>query len=108
MGICEKHKKTRCSMLCPVCLIEDRGYLQAKLKKQAGEIRRLKKLLRRHKESMEPFPIVSDLRSMTQLLRQKHSEKETKVIKQLYKRRKEKFGKLYRDTEQACKARSEE
>ncbi len=65
------------------------------------EIEGLKGLLRRHKKSMEPFPVVSDLRSMTQKLREKHDETEIKAINASYKKYKEKFRRLYRDTVKA-------
>ena len=32
MGICEKHKKTKCPMPCPICLIEERDQLRAETK----------------------------------------------------------------------------
>ena len=61
------------------------------------ENRTLKDLLQRCKETFEPFPIVSDLRSMTKTLREKHDETETKAIKAMFKKAEAKNRKLYQD-----------
>ena len=68
-----------------------------------AENEKLKALLQRCKKTFEPFPIVSDLKSMTQMLREKHPETEVKTIKKMFKDREKKFRKLYRDMDQALK-----
>ena len=77
--------------------------LKEKFEKAGEEIERLKRLLGRHKKSMEPFPIISDLRSISQRLHEKHSETEAAAIEAAYKACRAKFRKLYRDTEEALK-----
>ena len=67
------------------------------------ENKKLKDLLKRHKETMEPFPIVSDLKSMTQVLREKHGKEDVATITKLFNERQKQFRVLYKDTEQALK-----
>ena len=67
------------------------------------EIKAKDELLRRCKKTFEPFPIVSDLRSMTKMLKEKHDVKEAEAIKKMFKEEDLKYRKLYADIDQALK-----
>ena len=68
----------------------------------------LRELLERAKKTFEPFPVCSDLRSMTQWLREKHTEIEVKEIKRGFANHQRKFRHLYRDIEQALTPKHKE
>ncbi len=62
-------------------------------------------LLKRWIESVEPFPIVSDLKSLRMWLKQKdgHHMQDKKAMEVSYKKYEAKHRKLYKDTKQALK-----
>ncbi len=90
--------------LCEAKLLSHKSIIEQLL----TENQKIKRLLRRAKKTFEPFPIVSDLRSMTQRLREKHTDSEAEVIMKAFAKHKAKFRKLYRDIEQALKGKKGE
>ena len=64
---------------------------------------KLRRLLKRAKETFEPFPVCSDLRSMTQRLREEHTEAEAWATEKGFKEHQDKFRKLYKEIKQALK-----
>lgn len=70
-------------------------------KSQEAENKRLRALLKRAKATFEPFPICSDLRSMTQRLRENHTETEADAIEKGFAEHKAKFRKLHDDITKA-------
>ena len=81
--------------------------LQTELAKHKASHDPLVELLRRCKKTFEPFPIVSDLRSMTQRLREKHTETEAKAITKGFAKHQAKFRKLYTEIKAALAAAEE-
>ena len=79
----------------------DRGEACDIIKQLQLDLAAKDKLLERAKATFEPFPVCSDLRSMTQRLREKHSETEISEIKKGFAAHQAKFRKLYKDIEQA-------
>ena len=70
-----------------------------------AENKRLRELLTRAKETFEPFPTVSDLRSLHRCLREnkKIDETEKANIEKMYRDHEEKDRQLYREICQALK-----
>ncbi len=70
-----------------------------------AENEKYKKLLQRWKESVEPFSVVSDLKTMESWLGRdgKDSGTDQKVLLRSYKKLKRKDRKRYKDTEKALK-----
>ena len=71
--------------------------------KEIKKNKKLKKLLRRWKKFLEPFPIVPDLKALTQFMKDSPhgTEEDAKALHEIQKKLEKKNRKLYNDTDEA-------
>ena len=78
--------------------------LEAALSASVEREDKLLKLLSRVKKTLEPFPVVADLKSLKNTLKQARISKDEKVnVQKLHNKWQAKTRKLYRDIERALK-----